>query len=109
MATDRHTVDAGDTLYSSRDRQVSFRWPLAIDQRLDALVQRATTAGERTNRRELLAALILTCNLSGDELGSMLRKYRTADVSAAVLDLTITADNVVSFAQHRPGPRVSRS
>lgn len=96
-----------ERLDSSRDRQMSFRLPLALDQRLDALVQRAVNEGERTNRRELLAALVYACDLDGDRLSSMLRAYRKATVADAVLDLP--ADNVLSFQRHSPGPRVRRT
>lgn len=95
-----------ERLDASRDRQVSFRMPLALDQRLDALVQRAIDAGERTNRREVLSALLLATDLNGDGLGETLRAYRRATVSVAVLD--VPEGNVISFQRHAPGPRVRR-
>ena len=103
MEEHRRAIPASERLDGSRDRQVSFRIPLALDQRLDALVQRAEDAGERTNRRELLAALLYAVDLSGDNLGDALRAYRRATVRDAVLDVDV--ENIVEFARHAPGPR----
>lgn len=109
MAQTRHSVSAAELLRTSRDRQVSLRLPLALDQRLDALAERATDAGERTNRAELLQALIFDCDLSGDELGDRLRRLRTASCGDAVLDRSVPGDNVLQFSGHKPGPRTRRS
>lgn len=97
-----------ERLDTSRDRQVSFRLPLAIDQRLDALAQRAVVAGERTNRRELLSAILFAVDDDGETLGGLLRSYRCATVRDALLDVT-TDDNVISFVRHSPGPRIRRT
>lgn len=105
MAETRHSVDATELLRLSRDRQVSLRLPLALDQRLDALVERATKAGERTTRAELLQALILDCDLDGIDVGNRLRQLRTATCGDAVLDHTMSRDNVLQFSAHKPGPR----
>lgn len=105
MGDVRHSVDASERLRTSRDRQVSLRLPLALDQRLDALVARADDAGERTNRAELLQALILDCSLDGPELGERLRRMRTASCGDAVLDQPVPGDNVLQFTEHKPGPR----
>lgn len=107
MARDQHSLDRSERLIMSRDRQTSLRWPMAIDQRLDALVDRAMDAGERTNRRELLAALVLDIEASGDELGEVLRTYRRATVGETVLDAA-GEGSVVQLEHHRPGPRVRR-
>jgi hypothetical protein len=98
-------IDPHERLASSRDRQVGLRFPFAIDQRLDALLGRAVDAGERTTRRELLAAIILSIELSGDDLGALLRTYRRANVRDALLDAH--QDNV-TYLSHKPGPRVVR-
>ena len=103
MSDDRHSVQADERLATSRDRQVSFRLPMALDQRLDALVDRAVDAGERTNRREILSAILYAAAYDGNELGELLRTYRRAQVREAILDLD--AENVVEFARHAPGPR----
>jgi hypothetical protein len=98
-------IDPDERLVASRDRQVGLRLPFAIDQRLDALLARAVEAGERTTRRELLAAIILSTELSGDDLGGLLRAYRRANVRDALLDAR--QDNV-AYLSHKPGPRVVR-
>lgn len=107
MAEGRHPVGADQRLDGSPDRQVSFRIPLALDQRLDALVERAVDAGERTNRREVLSALLFAAQANGEDLGALLRKYRRASVGDAVLDVQAD-DNVIAFARHQPGPRARR-
>lgn len=107
MAEKRHSVDASELLRVSRDRQVSFRFPLALDQRLDALMERAVSAGERTTRAELLQALVLDCDREGSELGAMLRRLRTSSNGDAVLDRDVPGDNVLLFHDHKPGPRTS--
>ncbi|MFF1876605.1 hypothetical protein [Leifsonia sp. NPDC058230] len=93
-----------ELLRDSKDKQVSFRWPMALDQRLDALVDRAEAAGERTTRREVLAALIANADLAGAELGELIRGLRRARVGDVVLDAD-PKDNVVTLLNYRPGPR----
>lgn len=104
MPTERHPVRVDELLRTSRDKQVGLRWPYAVDQRLDALVERAVTAGERTNRRELLAALVFSVAPTGDELGGILRSYRLATIGDVILDARISG-KVVSLVNHKPGPR----
>lgn len=104
MAGKPHPSEGADTrLVASKDRQLGFRWPLALDQRLDALVERANDAGEKANRREVLAALLLAADPSGEQLGAMLRAFRTATVAEAILDADIAT--VFEFPVHKPGPR----
>lgn len=104
MAGQQHPVSMSELLRDSKDKQVSFRWAMALDQRLDALVKRAEDAGERTTRREVLAALIAHADHSGDELGEILRELRRARVGDVVLDAE-AKDNVVNLRSYRPGPR----
>jgi hypothetical protein len=98
-------INPDERLVASRDRQVGLRLPFAIDQRLDALLARAVEAGERTTRRELLAAIILATDLSGDDIGGLLRAYRRANVRDALLD---TNQDNVTYLSHKPGPRAIR-
>nr|WQM79528.1 hypothetical protein PCFP31_470 [Curtobacterium flaccumfaciens pv. poinsettiae] len=109
MAETRHSVNAAELLRTSRDRQVSLRLQLALDQRLDALVERAIDAGERTTRAEILQALVLDCELDGAELGDRLRHLRTATCGDAVLDHSVPDDNVLQFLGRKPGPRTRRA
>jgi hypothetical protein len=98
-------VDRAERIITSRDKQVGLRLPLAIDQRLDALMGRAIDAGERTTRRELVAAIILAAEPNGDEVGRLLKNYRRATVGDALLDVEPTN---VAYISHKPGPRVVR-
>jgi hypothetical protein len=102
VAVDRH-----EYVIRSRDKQVGLRLPLAVDQRIDALLARATAAGERTNRKELIAALLATAELSGDELGQLLRRYRMSKVGEVLLDVAFNAD-IIQLMAHKPGPRTAR-
>ena len=101
--SDGHAVDARELLRRSSDRQVSFRLPSALDQRLDDLLERAISAG----RRELVAAILLSTEADGEELTRILRHYRTATVKEALLD-SVDSENVIQIRRHKPGPRVSR-
>ncbi|EIU07583.1 hypothetical protein MA5S0422_0058 [Mycobacteroides abscessus 5S-0422] len=102
VAVERHEL-----VINSRDKQVGLRLPLAVDQRIDALMSRATEAGERTNRKELIAALLATADMTGEELGNLLRRYRRSKVAEVLLDLDSSAD-VIPLVAHKPGPRPVR-
>jgi len=103
----RHTADASELLRNSKDAQFNFRWPLAIDQRLEALVDRANANGAATSRKELAAALILACEENGEELDGYVRQFRTTSVGDALLD-TGTVGDMIDFASRRPGPRSTK-
>ncbi|SEB99924.1 hypothetical protein SAMN04489844_1478 [Nocardioides exalbidus] len=105
--SDRHSVPGGDRLRDSKDKQVGIRWPVALDQRLDDLVQRANDAGSNTNRRELIAALLLAADHDGDGLNDVVRTYRKAVVRDAPLAPDDHGADVLDFERHRPGPRTS--
>lgn len=109
MVRERHSVSFSELLRTSRDQQFNFRWPLAIDHRLDEMLTRANSVGANTSRRELLAALILAWEPTADELDAAVRRYRTADVRAAVLvpDEASEAESM-TFASPPPGRRPSR-
>lgn len=98
------TLDPGELLCTSRDRQVGLRVPVAVSQRVDALLARARAAGERTDRKELITALLAETDLSGDQLGDLLRRYRRMTVAHALLDQSADG-SVVRLARARPGPR----
>ncbi|MAO80514.1 MAG: hypothetical protein CMH82_07625 [Nocardioides sp.] len=83
------------------DRQLGFRWPVALDQRLDQLVERAGSVGEKTNRRELLAA-----DHDGADMSALIRKFTLASVGDAVLvEPGDESADVIEFRHHSPGPR----
>jgi hypothetical protein len=93
----------GDAVSSYPDRQAGISWPLPVDQKLEDLLKAARAVGERTSRREIVAAIIAMADLSGEELSDLLRRYRLAQVG----DVLQPSDrsNVVKFTQHGPGPR----
>lgn len=101
-----HAVSLDTNLSRSRDRQVGLRWPTAVDARLDLLLAAAIDAGERTNRKELLAALVAGCDLDGPALGQALRAYRTMRVRDALPPQPRGAV-VAYFADGKPGPRTA--
>jgi hypothetical protein len=85
--------------------QVSMAWPVPVDVRLEQILAQAKAAGERTSRRELVAALIATYEMTDDELSDMLRRYRKMKVRE-MLGVPDEA-NVVPFKKQPPGPRAS--
>lgn len=107
MNSRRHTTQSVDTpLSECPDRQLGFRWPVALDQRLDQLVERAGGVGEKTNRRDLLAALLLAADHDGAHLSALVRKFRLATVGDAVLvEPGDESADVIEFRHHSPGPR----
>ncbi len=93
-------------LPASHDRQFNFVWPLAIVARLEELVDRANALGARTTRKELLAALVLATEPDGASLDAIVRRYRVATVSDALVDEQVDPRNeYVEFSSRRPGPR----
>ena len=104
----RHAVELAANLSRSRDKQAGVRWPTAVDARLDRIVEAAVEAGERTNRKEVLAALVATLDLDGSACGEMLRRYRTMKVGD-VLPAQPKGTTVVHLSDHRPGPRAGRT
>jgi hypothetical protein len=75
-----------------------------LSARLDALVDLVEDTGERTNRKELVAGLILAAAADGRILAALVRRYRTA----AARDTLIVADPTVAvlvFPPRSPGPR----
>ncbi|GCE01851.1 hypothetical protein EHYA_09625 [Embleya hyalina] len=68
-----------ERVHQGARRKVLLTWPQEIDARLDLLVRAATEAGERTNRSELLAALIASTKTTPKKLADTLRAYRRLD------------------------------
>jgi hypothetical protein len=86
-------------------KQAAVAWPLPVDVRLDELLAQAEAAGEKTSRKELVAAIIAKTRVSDTQLGRLLRWYRTAKV-CDLISLP-EGENVVPFVKHKPGPRRS--
>jgi hypothetical protein len=91
-------------LKSCKEKAVGANWPLPIDYRLEELVQLTNDAGENTNRKELLAAIVLAVTEDPDELSMMLRTYRQATVRATLINPSVEG-NVVTLPRYKSGPR----
>ncbi|WP_046498436.1 hypothetical protein [Streptomyces odonnellii] len=86
-------------------RTTSVQWPEDIDRRLNILVRAATTAGERTSRAELLAALIAAADTQPEQLALLLYRYRRLPKTALADD-----ESREDLPQVRsPGPRRASS
>lgn len=104
MAVTRE-LDAQQRLRDSPVAGVSFKLPVMISERLDKLVDLAHIAGERTDRRELLAALILSVDPSVSGMTELLHQYRAAtNRDAAVPGLGLEEEPLVVHSRP-PGPR----
>jgi hypothetical protein len=103
MAEDKVTINPEMRLSRCPSTPVNVAFVRPINERLDGLVELADEEGARTNRRELLSALILDASESGATLAAAVIRYRKATArEAAVSD---DASKVLEFRQHRPGPR----
>lgn len=99
----RRELPAEQLLRDSPVAGASFTLPVMISERLDELVAQAQVQGERTDRRELLGALILNTN-PGDA-GKLLRRYRLASNRDASLQRVNPADEILTVPIRQPGPR----
>lgn len=88
-------------------RQAGMAWPTPIHARLDELVQLARDGAAReTNRKELVAALVLAAPTDPDELDAVIRRYRLATAREALVSPEdVEHDNVLRIPRHGPGPR----
>lgn len=100
-------VPADQLVKDSPHKQAAVSWPLPIDMHLDRLLGRAEEAGENTSRRELAAAIIADTDLSGEQLGGLLRRYRTTRVRNLLP--VPEGENVVPFRKRPPGPRTGQA
>ena len=103
MEPNRYLVDPKDRLDQCVAKGAALTWPIPLDEHLDRLRERVESVGERTNRRELAAALLFAAPKDADELAVLLKRYRTATV--ADLGLVVTGENIIELARHKPGPR----
>lgn len=103
-----HTVATDERVCDSRDKQVGLRWPSVVDAHLDRLLANAYDSGERTNRKELLAAIVATSQFSGEDLRSMLQNYRLMRVRD-LLPPSQSDEGVIRLSANRPGPRRARN
>ncbi|WP_259314363.1 hypothetical protein [Capillimicrobium parvum] len=100
-------IEPSDPLRSTAEKQIGVSIPVPLDSRLDALVRRVIDAGERTSRKELLAALLLEASEDPERLTRALRQYRSSEAADAV----IAGDDVQAYLEpleRKPGPRPYR-
>lgn len=94
-----------DSLLSGLDEHnIGLALSDPISGRLSALVDVADTAGARTNRKELVAALILAATPDADALAGLVTQYRTAYARDTWL-VPARAPSVLVFPARKPGPR----
>jgi hypothetical protein len=84
-------------------RNVTVALPGPLNERLDRLVDLADDEGARTNRRELLGALVLQAAESGEALAAAVVAFRKARARDAAVAEDLGA--VLRFERHQPGPR----
>jgi len=97
-------IPSDTPLPSCPERSVELSLPVPINARIDLLVELAEQAGERTSRKEIVAACILGSPDTADELVRWLRIYRKSPA-----DSTYTSgakrEDVLELRTARPGPR----
>jgi hypothetical protein len=102
--TTRRRISADTLLRDCPEKRVGLDLPAPLSERLDDLVRLAEDVGDRTNRKELMASLILAAPEAGESLSALLRAYRQASARAARLDES-TDESTIGIRTYRPGPR----
>jgi len=102
--TGRRRISATTPLRDCPESSVGLAFSAPISDRLDALVSLAEANGDRTNRKELLASLILAAPSATHALVDTLGKYRQTSAGEARLDGQNT-DTALTVSPRRPGPR----
>ena len=97
-------VPAEAPLSGLEERSIGMALSDPLSARLDALVALVEEAGERTNRKELVAALILDATPDRTALAGVLRRYRTATARDTLLEADPSAAALI-FRSPSPGPR----
>jgi len=85
------------------ERSVGLSLPLPISARLDLLVALAEQAGERTSRKEVVAACILGAPDGAEELVRWLRLYRRSPAVSVYTSGSRLEE--LELRPARPGPR----
>jgi hypothetical protein len=96
-------LDPAVPLKGCPEQQVGVSLPSPLNARLTALVAAAEANGERTTRKELLAALVLAAPSDGAELGGLLREFRSASARQACVEGS-SLTHVLTVRPRRPGP-----
>jgi hypothetical protein len=101
------TIPPDHRLRACPQRQAGMAWPIPIHARLDELVEIARDqAGRETNRKELVAALLLAAPTEAETLDEIIRRYRLATAREALVKPEhVERDNVLQLPSYGPGPR----
>jgi hypothetical protein len=94
-----------DLLCRQPERPLGVHVPVPLSARVDELVDLVELAGERTSRKEMVAAILHSTPAEGRKLKRLLQAFRQATVEDAVIGDGVVQGNVVRFPIHRPGPR----
>jgi hypothetical protein len=97
-------IEPDTRLRDCPEDQVALWIPRPLNARLDALVRLAIDGGENTNRKEVLAALLLDAPSSVAELNRVLLRLRTASARDAVVPGE-SEEAFLAERERRPGPR----
>ena len=90
-------------LPSCPERSVGLSLPLPISTRLDLLVALCEQEGERTSRKEIVAACILGAPDGAEELVRWLHVYRRSPADSVYTSGSKLED--LELGRARPGPR----
>jgi hypothetical protein len=105
--TAQRRIPSKSPLHDAPEEGIGVTVPAPLSDRINALVDLLHAAGERTSRKELIAALILTARPLSKELAEMLRAYRRASVRDALVDPD-RAGETIKWVPRKPGPRPRR-
>jgi len=105
--TARRRIRSDAPLHDAPEEGIGLTIPAPLSDRINALVDLVDAAGERTSRKELIAALILAARPISDELASALRTYRQASVGDASLEAKRATESF-QLVPRKPGPRPRR-
>ena len=103
MESRRYQIDPSERLDRCPTKGAALTWPIPLDEHLDRLRDQVEIVGERTTRRELVAAIVFAAPNDSNALAALLRAYRLATVAA--LGLAAAGENVIELASKKPGPR----
>lgn len=98
------TIDPDALLTACPEVAINTKQPAPLSERLDELVRLANEAGARTNRKEIIGALLLAASADASELFDSLvtlRRSRAADAAVGESD----SGSVLEFRRHPRGPR----
>jgi hypothetical protein len=97
-------IEEGTLLRKSPEKPMNNNVPVPIFERLEQLMEVANGKGAGTNRKELLAAIILAAPEEGLVLVDLVLAYRMAPSAQANVHGRDVSD-VLTYRQHPRGPR----